>query len=167
MRDPVFGLLKEEEGYGWTGQLVLEFGGVPRQVELTIPKSGEEGSITPCQRESFEAFWNQWPQLQPKVLDALIRYYNEEERFVWGPDDPEEFARWWPEIETHEAMYQQITLTGLVIPRDFVMKRVKEGRCVYLLFERAWGGEDLDQNGVGVCCKNEEVDEVGYQTIAF
>ena len=32
--------------------------------------------------------------------------YNEGERFAWGPDDEKEFAEWWPEIETKEALLQ-------------------------------------------------------------
>ena len=37
----------------------------------------------------------------------------------------------------------------------------------YLLFSRKWGGEDLDDNGIGVCYINEEIDEIAYKDIAF
>ena len=38
---------------------------------------------------------------------------------------------------------------------------------VYILFNRDWGGEDLDDNGVAVLIENGEVTEVGYKYIAF
>lgn len=41
------------------------------------------------------------------------------------------------------------------------------GRGVYVLFNRDWGGEDYDDNGVAVSIVNECVDEVGYKDIAY
>lgn len=38
---------------------------------------------------------------------------------------------------------------------------------IYVLFNRDWGGEDLDDNGVAVLIEDGEVSEVGYKDIAF
>lgn len=38
---------------------------------------------------------------------------------------------------------------------------------IYVLFNRDWGGEDLEGNGVAVLVADGEVAEVGYKDIAF
>ncbi|MDE7478812.1 MAG: hypothetical protein K2M91_12855, partial [Lachnospiraceae bacterium] len=126
-----------------------------------------EDEISQMQREAFLYFTEAWPDLQEKLIEALMKYYNEEERFSYGPDDEEELAEWWPEIETKEALLEAVTLETIVVASDRMMKKVKNGRCIYLLFSRSWGGEDWDDNGVGVCCVNEGVDEIAYKDIAY
>lgn len=160
----MFEKLQKDGDYGWCGEQTLEFGGNACTVELLIHNGGED-DITPMQKEAFQCFIEKWPQMQEELIEALIKYYNEEERFSYGPDDPEEFEQWWPEIETKEALLQVVTLEGLVIAWDSVMRR--KGRCIYLLFSRAWGGEDDDDNGIGVRYIDEEIDEIAYKDMAF
>ena len=38
---------------------------------------------------------------------------------------------------------------------------------IYVLFDRDWGGEDYDDNGVAVFIEDGEVAEVAYKDIAF
>ena len=52
----------------------------------------------------------------------------------------------------------------IVVAEDFLMD---EGRRIYLLFSKGWGGIDLDDNGIGVCCIDEKITEIGYKDIAF
>ena len=100
-------------------------------------------------------------------MQEVIRYYNEEERFAYGPDDPEEFAAWWPEIETVEEMRKWVTLETVALPSDGIMRDVYDGkRCLYLLFSRDWA-EDPNNNGVGIQLLNEQITESGFQDIAF
>ncbi|MBN1983559.1 MAG: hypothetical protein JW795_18630 [Chitinivibrionales bacterium] len=54
----------------------------------------------------------------------------------------------------------------IVIPQDFVMD-VLGGRGIYVLFDRDWGGDDLDDNGVAVRIVDEKVSKVGYKDIVF
>lgn len=54
----------------------------------------------------------------------------------------------------------------IIIPEDFIMEHMG-GRGVYVLFNRDWGGEDYDDNGVAVSVVNECVNEVGYKDIAY
>lgn len=165
MTDSIFGELKQE-GYYLTGEQTLTFGGVPCPIEVLINLSIGQTEIAQIQRETFQCFMDKWPALQSELIEALIRYYNEEERFAYGPEDEEELAEWWPEIETKEALLQAVTIESIVIPREPIMD-IKGGRCVYLLFSRSWGGEDWDDNGIGVCILNEEIDEIAYKDIAF
>lgn len=167
MIDLIFGELSEDGDYGWFGKHTLDFGGTSYNIELLISKSSEESGITERQKEAFQCFMEKWPKLQSKLIEALIKYYNEEERFAWGPDDEVEFETWWPEIETRDALLQAVTPETMVIPWDFTMEKVKGGRYVYMLFSRTWGGEDWDDNGIGVGFLNEEIDEIAYKDIAF
>lgn len=44
---------------------------------------------------------------------------------------------------------------------------MEKGRRIYLLFSRTWGGEDLEDNGIGVCYINENIDKISHKEIAF
>ncbi|WP_147347979.1 hypothetical protein [Clostridium sp. AM58-1XD] len=169
MMDLVFGeLTKDGDDYYsvWRGKKALDFGGTLYAIDLEIEPDNGEGGITEKQREAFQYFIEKWSELQSKLIESLIVYYNEEERFAWGPDDEKELAEWWPEIETKEALLQAVTLETIVVPGDSVMDRDK-GRYIYLLFSRTWGGEDYDDNGIGVGFLNEEIERIGYKDIAY
>ena len=163
MIDSIFGQIEKDEFY-FNGDFILEFAGTVYPVKLLIEFDDER--ITQKQYEAFQCFMKEWPVLQPKLIKALIDYYNQEERFSWGPDDEEELAIWWPEIETKEALLRAVTVESIVIPSEYLME-AKGGHTIYLLFSKAWGGEDLDDNGIGVAFLNEEIDEIAYKDIAF
>lgn len=163
MTDQVFGELRYEGDYGWWGKQTLEFGGNLHTVDILIHDDGEK-VVSPKQKRTYECFLKKWPVLQDDLIEALIRYYNEKERFSYGSDDEMEAAEWWPEIKTKEALLQAVALETIVIAWDFMLE---DNRCLYLLFSRTWGGEDLDDNGIGVCVQNEEIVEIAYKDIAF
>lgn len=148
---------------GCLGRQSLYFGGNARVVEILI-RGDEENQITQRQRKALQSFMKKWPSLQKKLIEALIKYYNEEERFGYGPEDEEEAAKWWPDVETEDALLQAVALETIVVAEDFAQE---DGRRIYLLFSRSWGGEDLDDNGIGVCYIDEEIDAIGYKDIAF
>ncbi len=164
MNYDIFGVTYYQDEWGdWYPNISLEFGSKTYSVGLLV-NADEDDNIAEVQLEAYTRFMEQWPTLQQPVLEALVRYYNEEERFSYGPDDEEENAAWWPEIDTPEAMAQAVTPEMLVVPEDFVHD---EGRRVGLLFGRVWGGEDLDDNGVAVTFLNEQIDQIGYKDIAL
>ena len=167
MTDQVFGEL-DFDGFYWNGHINLDFFGEERQLNLIIDSCHEsQTEVSGRQRETFRVFLKKWPNLQEAVIQEVIRYYNEEERFAYGPDDPEEFAAWWPEIETVEEMRKWVTLETVALPSDGIMRDVYDGkRCLYLLFSRDWA-EDPNNNGVGIQLLDEEIAETGFQGIAF
>ncbi len=105
-----------------------------------------------------------WTLFQTELIEALIRYYNEKERFSHGPDNEKVKEEFWPEIETEESLLKTVALETIVVVEDFLMD---EGRRIYLLFSKGWGGIDLDDNGIGVCGIDEKITEIGYKDIAF
>ena len=153
----------QDDWNGWYRDIPLRFGDKEYTVGLLVQGEEEDG-IAGVQRKAYRRFAAKWEDLLPLLLDELLRYYNEEERDSYGPDDEEESAAWWPEIETREAMLHAVTPEMIVVPQDYMQE---DGRRVYLLFNRTWGGEDLDDNGVAVAFLNESVEEIGYKDIAF
>lgn len=149
-----------EDDSGWRGKQTLDFGG--KAIEVDVFVQGEE--ITEKQNEAFTCFMEKWTLFQTELIEALIRYYNEKERFSYGPDNEKEKEEFWPEIETKESLLKAVSLETIVVAEDFLMDK---GRCIYLLFSKNWGGIDLDDNGIGVCCINEKITEFGYKDIAF
>ena len=47
----------------------------------------------------------------------------------------------------------------MVIPEDGIF----DGRCACLAFSCSWD----EENGLGIRFVNEEIDEIGYQDVAF
>ena len=155
MIDQVFGEL-DFDGFYWNGHINLDFFGEERQLNLIVDSSfGEQTEVSELQHAAYHSFLEKWPGLQEAVMQEVIRYYNEEERFAYGPDDPEEEMRKW------------VTLEMVVLPSDGIMRNVYDGkRCLYLLFSRDWA-EDPNNNGVGIQLLDEEITGSGYQSIAF
>lgn len=128
-----------------------------------------EGEIEDIQYQTYEKFMAGYPEIQTRMAEKILVYYNEEEKFSYGPDAPEELNEWWPEISTVDELAEKIHLESIIIPEAFIMNipRNEGKRCVYVLFSRDWGGDDFDDNGVAVKLLNEEVVEVGYKDMAY
>ena len=143
----------------------MKFGGI-RYTLLLLAQVDENGNteISETQRQTLRHFDDRWDSIEPLLVDALIQYYNKEEKNRYGPDDEKESAFWWPDIDSHEQLYNTVTPKSLIIPPDYLME---DGRSIYLLFDKTWGSEDLDDNGMGVCFLNEQIAEIGYKDIAF
>lgn len=165
MSDKVFDELREADAYSWKwqGKYTIDFGGKMCDVDLLV-KGEKQNEITERQKEAFRCFMDKWPELQEHLINTLIKYYNEEQRFSYGPEDEEEAMEWWPEIETQEALLKSVTLESIVVAGDWMMEK---GRRIYLLFSRTWGGEDLEDNGIGIRYINENIDTISYKEIAF
>ena len=61
---------------------------------------------------------------------------------------------------------KKIHLDSIVIESEYVMESKGENP-LYILFNRDWGGDDTEDNGVAVLIEDGEVTEVGYKDIAF
>ena len=162
MTDPVFGELRQEDHVGWWGKQTLDFWGKPCLVDLLI--HGYEDETAQRQRTAFERFTGKWPTMQEDLADALLKYYNDILYRSYGPEDEEEAKEWWPELKTREDLQQAVTPETIVVSMDYGQEKEIE---IYLLFARAWGGEDLEDNGLGVRYVGEEIDEIGYKDMAF
>lgn len=93
-------------------------------------------------------------------------FYSDLLNGAYGPSDEEEFNSWWPDIESIEDLKPLLHIDTIVVPEDYIMESMG-GRGMYVLFDRDWGGEDFDDNGVAVSIVDETIDEVGYKDIAY
>ena len=166
MFDEMFGEVEYEEDYGYIAHKELFFGGKEQSVEILIMCDDDEEEITQFHREAFGALLQGWDEIQHKILNAILEYYNSEEKGAYGPDNEEEYESWWPDIDSEEELVKRIHLDSVVIESEYVMESKGENP-LYILFNRDWGGEDTDENGVAVLIENGEVTEVGYKDIAF
>lgn len=161
MFDEVFGEVTFECGYGCSARKEISFFGDTREIEICI-NAEEDEEITQGQRDAYTALTSDLEEIQSKIARAILEYYNGEEKGAYGPDDPDEFAEWWPDIESEEEMAENLHLDTIIIWSEFHGKNP-----VYVLFDRDWGGEDLEDNGVSVGIVDGEVMEVGYKDIAL
>lgn len=163
MFDEVFGEVVFD--YGYVAKKEITFFGNTQEVEIHI--GGEEGvEIAQAQRDAYEALMQNWEEMQHKVATAILEYYNEDEKGAYGPDEEDEFAEWWPDIDSEDELVEKLHLDTIIIQEEYLMEMNGENP-VYILFDRDWGGEDLDDNGVAVLIEDGEVSEVGYKDMAF
>lgn len=163
MKNKDFENLKYNDGFGYSGELPITFFG--KQMNVYFAIETEKEGIADIQYESYEKFKENWDELQKSIAERIIKYYNEEERFTYGPDDEEEKLQWWPEINTVDEVIEKIELDGIIIPNPLIMEG--KGRCLYLTFNKKWGDPDFDEDGLGIKLINEEIVEIGYRDIAF
>ena len=166
MLDATFGEVEYEEGYAYIGHKDLLFGGKEQSVEILIMCDDDEEEISQFHRDAFEALLHGWDEIKHKIADAILDYYNSEEKGSYGPADEEEFKSWWPDIDSEDELVKMIHLESIVIESEYVMES-KGDNPLYILFSRDWGGEDTEENGVAVLIEDGEVTEVGYKDIAF
>ena len=152
--------------YGYVAKKEITFGGETQEIEIWFrAEEGEE--ISPLQLDSFKALMDNWDEMQHKIATAILHYYNEEEKYSYGPDEEdEEYAEWWPDIDSEEELVENIHLDCIIIKEEYLME-MKGENPIYVLFDRDWGGEDYDDNGVAVFIEDGEVAEVAYKDIAF
>ena len=162
MKDRVFGELDYD--YGFVGKISIDFFGDTEEIDIIIQADDEEDGIADIQYAAYEAFKAKWNDIQNDIAEKIIEYYNNEEKGAYGPDDEEEFREWWPDIESRADLLPLIHIDSVIIPNDYLMG---DGRKVYVLFDRDWGGQDLEDNGVAVGLVDEAVEEVGYKDIAL
>ena len=165
MTDETFGEIEYDEDCGYICQKTLSFGGTEQPVEVMII-CDEDEEISQFHRDAFEALIEGWDEMQHKIAAAILKYYNDEEKGAYGPEDADEFKLWWPEIDTEEELLAKVHLDSIVIQSEYVMES-KGKNPLYVLFNRDWGGEDIEDNGVAVLIEDGEVTEVGYKCIAF
>lgn len=163
MFDEIFGEVTFD--YGYVAKKEITFFGNTQEVEVRIGAEEDE-EITQVQRNAYEALMQNWEEMQHKIAAAILQYYNEEEKESYGPDDEEESAEWWPDIESEDELVEKMHLDAIIIQEEYLMEMNGENP-IYVLFDRDWGGEDLDDNGVAVLIEDGEVSEVGYKDIAF
>lgn len=164
MFDEVFGevTLDYDE---YVAKKEIIFFGEKLKIDVYI-KVDEDETIKPIQCDAYEALMQNWEELQHKIADAILEYYNEKEKEAYGPDDEEEIAEWWPDIDSEEELVNRIHLDTIIVPADYIME-IKGENPVFILFNCDWGGEDIEDNGVAVLIEDGDVSEVGYKDIAY
>lgn len=163
MKNKDFETLQYNDELGYSGELPINVFGKDLNIYFSIETGDEE--IADIQYESYEKFKENWDKLQKKIAERIVKYYNEEERFTYGPDDQEEKLQWWPEINTIEEVREKIEFDGIIIPNPIIMEG--KGRCINLTFNKKWGDPDFDEDGLGIKLVNEEIVEIGYKDIAL
>ncbi len=146
--------------YGAGSQVIWRSAGNQSHFSTPSDLFTGEYTISPPRRQALLSRG----RARQRLVESLFRHYHEKERFAYGPDDERGKEVWRLEIETKEAFPAAVSLETIVVAEDFQMD---EGRRIYLLFSRTWGGGDLEDNGIGVCCINEESREIGCKEIAF
>ena len=99
MFDEIFGEVIYD--YGYVAKKEITFWGNTQEVEVRIGAEEDEG-ITQFQRDTFEALMQNWEEMQHKIAEAILQYYNEEAKESYGPDDEDELSKCWRHLMQNE-----------------------------------------------------------------
>ena len=160
VEDNVFGSLQWDDN-NFIGKVKINIFNSNNLVNIFI--NTKEKKIDDIQYKTFELFKKNLEFIQNDILDKLIKYYNNI-KFSYGPEDDDEMKAWWSDINSREDMISKIHSDKIVIQESHLHRNE---RCIYVLFNRDWGGPDMDDNGVAVEIINEKVNNVGYKDIAY
>ena len=160
VEDNVFGSLQWDDN-NFIGKVKINIFNSNNLVNIFI--NTKEKKIDDIQYKTFELFKKNLEFIQNDILDKLIKYYNNI-KFSYGPEDDDEMKAWWSDINSREDMISKIHIDKIVIQESHLHRNE---RCIYVLFNRDWGGPDMDDNGVAVEIINEKVNNVGYKDIAY
>lgn len=160
VEDNVFGSLQWDDN-NFIGKVKINIFNSNNLVNIFI--NTKEKKIDDIQYKTFELFKKNLEFIQNDILDKLIKYYNNI-KFSYGPEDDDEMKAWWSDINSREDMISKIHIDKIVIQESHLHHNE---RCIYVLFNRDWGGPDMDDNGVAVEIINEKVNNVGYKDIAY
>ena len=146
LSDPVFGELEYE--YGWVKDITIRF--FDKESEISLIIDGEEdGEFDEEQYLAYQALIQNWKDLQPILLQAILDYYKQK-RHELGYDI--ELNENYPLIETLDQILEMISLDGITVPYGDIF----EGRDIGITFNCTW---DIE-NGLGIRLLNEQVNEV-------
>ena len=91
--------------------------------------------------------------------DPITDYQHNSFRAFMETWERQEYNADYPPLDHTESILKMISLDMMVIPEDGIF----DGRCVCLAFSCSWD----EENGLGIRFVNEEIDEIGYQDVAF
>lgn len=153
MTDSVFGEL--EFNFAWTGECKIDFCGQDYDVAIVV--SGDEAEeFEAGQYDAYRAFLDKWQILQPEILDTILQYYaNKRNELGYNIEQNENY----PEINDTDDLLNHIKIAGIIVPYADMF----DGRSMGITFDCTWD----EENGVGVCLRNEKIVEVGYQDVVM
>jgi hypothetical protein len=132
------------------------FSGKETEVELIISETLGNGGIEKEHCEAYEALLANWDKIVPDVLQAIIKYQNDE----WDSTD---YTQSFPKFKTVNDVLENIELTSITINSLTPEYREQEGRYVILIFGAEWVNDDYHLLSVALI--NEKVVEVTDQDI--
>lgn len=131
-------------------------------VDVEFPETRD--SISPCQRNNVETFFQKQDSLSPRIAEAIFEYYRNSygdqlDRWMARGLDNEEIERSLPKPTTAQALMKNYTPMAIYIQNA---AQCVDG-SVGIGFYNSWD----ERYAIGVKIKNWKEIEVGTQHVAF
>ncbi|MBO5348296.1 MAG: DUF2004 domain-containing protein [Clostridia bacterium] len=146
--------LKYEES--WFGKLQYNFGKIKsNNIDVQIDSYDSEKNLDE-QKETLRLFFDEWNNIENKIIDASYNYYNSErEKLGYDIEKNEDY----PELKDVSEIIDMIEIIGITVPEQDDSSE----RAISIVFNCTWERE----HGMGICLVNNNVIEIGYQDIAL
>ncbi|GEM_PF-3609746 len=153
---PLFGPLEYDDYLGYTTSTTVLFSGKKTEVELIISETLGNGGIEEIHCDTYNVLIENWEEIVPDVLQAIIKYQNTE----WGASD---HTQSFPMFKTMNDVLENVELIRITLEAGIPEYRKQEGRYVVLLFSAEWVNNDYRLLSVALI--NEKVVEVTDQDV--
>ena len=153
---PIFGELAYDDYDGYTAKKIFPFADKEVEIELVLEENEVGSGIEEFHCEAFKNLMANWDKTIPNVLQAIIKYQNEE----WSSTD---HTQSFPKFNTHCDVLENVKLFGIKITTLILGHEKEDGCYVVLLFGANWVNEDYGV--LSVALDGENVIEVSDQDI--
>lgn len=152
---PLFGELEYDDYEGYKAKTIITFSDKETEVDLILSEIYGNGGIEEEHCKAYEALIANWGNIVPEVLQAIIKYQNEE----WDSTD---YTQSFPKFKTVNDVFENVELIGITVEAG-LPEYQEEGRYIILLFDAEWVNNDYRLLSVALI--NEKVVEVSDQDI--
>ena len=136
--------------YGWIGTGTISFFGRYNDVTVYIQSANENAPITEAQKQAYINFMEKLPAHQQDILDKIYNYYLSV------------FACLYDDTANAIPLNREKFCTTIT-PNAVIVGYQDKPNEISTTFQCTWA----EENGVGICLQDMEIEDIGYSSIAF
>ena len=132
---PIFGELWYDDYHGYTAKKIVSFADKEAEIEIVLKENEVGSGIEEAHCETFKNLMANWDRTMPNVLQAIIKYQNEE----WSSTD---HSQSFPIFKSPCDVLENVELCGIKIASLIQGHKKEDGCYVVLTFGADWVNDD-------------------------
>ena len=139
----------------WFGKITVNTNNTSKEISVRIIDDLDDlGKLPQAGKDALEFFIDNYEEYKKAILEAVYDYYDYR-KSAWGGDDPDDPK--YPDVKNAEEVYEMMTLSSIIIGYKYNPGK----HDIHFIYDCTF-----EEEGVGICMTNLNVDEIGIQGIA-
>ena len=140
----------------WYGEITINTNDTSKKIKVRIIDDLDDlGKLPQAGKDALEFFIDNYDKYKEVILEAVYDYYDYR-KSAWGGDDPDDPK--YPDVKNAEEVYEMMSLSSIIIGYNYNPGK----HDIHFIYDCTFEEEE----GVGICMTNLNVDEIGIQGIA-